>query len=300
MVSKLQQRTQLTLMRDADEVRSEHPGGDHFILMYHHVGSVARLSGLAPFVVSPASFKQQLDAISSRGLKIERLTDLVTASRVGERRSPSVVLTFDDCSAGLFDFAIPELERRGWKATFFATAGKVGEYNDWDRAPGAQRVRLMHWQHLTELASLGHEIGAHGLSHASLRDCSDAGALAEMVEARELLEQGTGARVRTFAYPFGDIPDGYPRLCRDADYDAACSIFSSSSRVLGDPFAVRRILVTDRDAGLRIRAKLSRLYLRARALVVDPRVLRRSATRPMLEVDNTRLRDEHSTRRKRG
>lgn len=294
MVGKLRRRTPLMLMRDAVEVRSEKPGGDHFILMYHHVGSVTRLGGLAPFVVSPANFKHQLDAIASRGLKIERLTDLVTGSRVGERQSPSVVLTFDDCSAGLFDFAIPELERRGWKATFFSTAGKVGEYNDWDRALGAPRVRLMHWQHLKELASLGHEIGAHGLSHLSLRDCSDAAALAEMVEAREVLEQGTSARVRTFAYPFGDIPDGYPRLCRDAGYEAACSIFSTSSRVLEDRFAVRRILVSDRDAGLRIRVKLSRLYLRARALVVDPRVLRLSATRPKLEVANTRLRNEHS------
>jgi peptidoglycan/xylan/chitin deacetylase (PgdA/CDA1 family) len=286
-------------MREADEVRSEQAGGDHFILMYHHVGSVTQLSGLAPFVVSPANFKQQLDSIASRGLKVEPLTELLTGSRVGERQRPSVVLTFDDCSAGLFDFAIPELEHRGWKATFFATAGKVGEYNDWDRAPGAQRVRLMDWEHLRELASRGHEIGAHGFSHSSLRDCSDDDALVEMVEAREVLEQGTGARVRTFAYPFGDIPDGYPSLCRDADYQAACSIFSTSSRVLGDPFAVRRILVTDRDAGLRIRAKLSRLYLRVRARVVDPRVLRRSATRPRLEVDNTRRRNEHGTSRKR-
>ncbi len=258
--------------------------GDHFILMYHHVDSMENPGTLSPYVVSPAAFRAQLDSIENRGLKVERLGDLLAEATFGGWRRPSVVITFDDCSQALFEFAIPELERRGWNATFFAVAGKVGECNDWDVTGGAPRLPLMQWEHLRELTTLGHEIGAHGFSHLSLRHCSHSRAHAEMLEAREALEQGTGVRIRAFAYPFGDVPDGYPRLCRDADYQGACTIFSMSRRVLGDRFAIRRILVTERDTGLRMRAKLSHFYLRARALVVDRRVLQRSASRPRVDV----------------
>jgi peptidoglycan/xylan/chitin deacetylase (PgdA/CDA1 family) len=254
--------------------------GDHFILMYHHVGSVTALGALAPFVVSPAAFRSQLDAIEARGFKVETLSELLAADQA-TRSAPSIVITFDDCPAGLLDFAIPELGRRGWRATFFAVAGKVGTYNDWDVMPGVPKVPLMHWDQLRQLSASGHEIGAHGFSHTSLRRQSRASSRSELVDSRAALEQGTGAPVRAFAYPFGEIPDDYSSLCEEAGYEGACSIFSISRQVLGDRFAIRRILVTEADVGLRMRAKLSRLYLRARALIVDPRVLRRDARRAM-------------------
>jgi len=252
--------------------------GDHFILMYHHVGSISQLGGLAPFVVSPAAFRSQLDSIEARGLRVETLGELLRADPA-TRSGPSIVITFDDCPAGLFDFAVPELERHGWKATFFAVAGKVGTYNDWDLMPGVSRVPLMHWAQLGELTASGHEIGSHGFSHSSLRWQSRASSRSEISDSRAALEQGTGAPVRAFAYPFGEPPADYSSLCSEAGYEGACSIFSASRKVLGDRFAIRRILVTEADVGVRMRAKLSGFYLRARALIVDPRVLHRDARR---------------------
>ncbi|MEO7684102.1 MAG: polysaccharide deacetylase family protein [Gemmatimonadaceae bacterium] len=261
-------------------------GEDHFILMYHHVGSLQQLGVLAPFVVSPAAFRSQLDSIEARGLKVETLREVFRGRRTRDRsRSRSrVVITFDDCPRGLLEFAVPELERRGWKATFFAVAGKVGGYNDWEASTNAPRVPLMRWEDLRELAALGHEIGAHGFSHVSLRRCTPQQARFEMSRARETLEQGAGIPVRTFAYPFGEAPDGYRRLCGDTGYESSCSIFSMSARVLGDRFDIRRILVTERDTGLRMRMKLSHLYLRARGLVVDRRILLANGVRSRLDL----------------
>jgi peptidoglycan/xylan/chitin deacetylase (PgdA/CDA1 family) len=269
-----------------EDYRGVGPADDHFVLMYHHVGSLQQLGALAPFVVSIAAFRSQLDLIEAQGFKVETLGELLSGvgTRDGSQSPSRVVITFDDCPQGLLEFAVPELERRGWKATFFAVAGKVGGYNDWDASPGAPRVPLMRWEDLRELAALGHEIGAHGFSHVSLRRCPRSQASVEMSRARETLEQGAGISVRRFAYPFGEAPDGYRRLCGETGYESACSIFSMSPHVLGDRFDIRRILVTERDAGLRMRVKLSHLYLRARGLVVDRRVLQANGIRPRLDV----------------
>jgi len=261
-------------------------GDDHFILMYHHVGFMRQPGDLAPFVVSEAAFRSQMDSIEACGYEVEPLTALLNGAekRDGRQRQSRVVITFDDCPQGLLEFAIPELERRGWKATFFAVAGKVGGTNDWDASPGAPRVPLMRWQDLRELAAHGHEIGAHGFTHVSLRRCARSQVPVEMSRAKETLEQGTGAPVRAFAYPFGEAPDGYRRLCSETGFESSCSIFSVPTRVLGDRFDIRRILVTERDTGLRMRVKLSHVYLRARGLVVDRMVLRANRIRPRPEL----------------
>ncbi len=255
---------------------------DHFILMYHHVAALKLLGGHGPFVVSPAAFQQQLDAIEARGLEVITMGDLLRAPSHSLRTQ--VVITFDDCPRALFDFAVPELERRGWKATFFAVAGKVGGYNDWDTLAGAARVPLMDWSQLRQLASLGHEIGAHGVSHVSFRRSAPARVRGEMFSARDTLQCRIGVSVTALAYPFGETPDGYSSLCGDAGYEGACCIFSMSDSVLGDRFAIRRILVSERDIGWRMRVKLSRAYLRARALIVDRRALTASKSVPSPEL----------------
>ncbi|MEO7685236.1 MAG: polysaccharide deacetylase family protein [Gemmatimonadaceae bacterium] len=253
---------------------------NHFVLMYHHVGPLERLGGLQPFVVSPRAFCAQMDVIEARGLKVATLNEVLSVTVGVDDGCDRIVITFDDCPRELLDFAVPELERRGWKATFFAVAGKVGEYNDWDVTGGAPRVPLMGWEDLRQLSQLGHEIGAHGFSHASLRRCPYGTAMQELRTSRNTLEQQIGVSVASMAYPFGEAPDGYPVLCADAGYEGACSIFSMSRTVMADRYAIRRILVTERDQGLRMRAKLSLAYLAIRARVVDPDRLKVNLNRP--------------------
>jgi len=267
---------------------------DAFILMYHHVGSVVRLAGLSPFVVSPDAFRMQLDAIQRCGRVVTTLTDLLRESDSENPLPPRIVITFDDCPAELADVAIPELERRGLRATFFVVAGKVGGYNDWDVKHGLPRVPLMNWRHLRELANLGHEIGSHGFTHRNLRSCLYSQAGAELSDAKATLQDRLGIPITTVAYPFGEAPDAYATLCREAGYVGGCSIFSMSRSVLGDRFMIRRILVSERDVAWRMRIKLSRAYLRARALLVDGRVLRASGILPVPDATGS------ATRRKDG
>lgn len=252
---------------------------DPFILMYHHVGDESLSKLGSPFALSTPTFNSQLKVIGELKAEVITVRDIFNSRTVTEAKS--VVLTFDDCPLLLLQTAVPALMQREIKATFYAVSGRVGLRNDWDLGKSRSAAQLMDWSSLRELSDMGHEIGSHGVSHRSLRTMSRSNALNEMKLSRDEIEQRIGRRVTSFAYPFGDTPDDYETLCTEAGYESAVSIFSDSSRVLTDPFAMRRIIITERDTGLRFRGKLSRAYLSARPLLVDRRVLRLTDTLPL-------------------
>ncbi len=107
-------------------------------------------------------------------------------------------LTFDDARASQLDVAIPILDARGAKATFYVS-------------PEPMEKRLDGWR--AALAA-GHEIGNHTLSHPcsanfswsrgnALEDYTLARIEAEIDGASERIEALLGVTPRTFAYPCG-------------------------------------------------------------------------------------------------
>jgi hypothetical protein len=120
---------------------------------------------------------------------------------------------------------------------------------------------------------------------------SRAEAFNNMQQSKDEIEQRLGERVSTFAYPYGDVPDGYDAISREAGYTHAVSIFSRSFRVTGDRYAMRRVILTNRDVGMRLRAKLSEMYMVARPFIVDRRVLRSTGTSPRRSVGESPLDD---------
>ena len=246
------------------------------VLMYHHVAPLSGREGLVPYLVTPETFRIQLDAIVRSGLRVRTMQQLVNADQAVTASGRCVVLTFDDCSRELWDFAIPELEKRGLKASFYAVSSRTGGHNDWDDHRGATRIELMGAEELRTLAAMGHEVGSHGISHQRLDQMSDNDVLRELVESRQAIEAMTSVSVQTLAYPFGAVPRRHTALCREAGYQYACSIFSHGRTVLEDPYAVRRILIHEADVGRRLGFKLSRFYLWLRGLR-DRRIIAKSA-----------------------
>lgn len=244
------------------------------ILMYHHVVPAAEVGPLAPFAVPRELFGLHLDLLQTRGYRTLTLSEMCSQwdGDTGRQRGKSVVLTFDDCSAALLDYAVPELVRRGMTATFFAVAGRLGGVNDWD-AGSAPSLPLMSAADLRSLADTGFEIGSHGLNHLHLRECSAETVSCEMSESRRRLQEVTGQSVDFFAYPFGEYPKNHGELCRAAGYRGAVSIFSAARSVATDRYCMRRVLVHGGDESLRFRCKLGAVYLWLR-LYVDRRVLR--------------------------
>lgn len=236
------------------------------ILMYHHVAPLKGREGLLPYVVSPETFATQLDTIQRTGLRVMTMAQVVQYSLSEERSPRAVVLSFDDCSQELLEFALPELENRGMKASFYAVSDGIGHTNDWDAHRGHGNVPLMTGDELRSLVDDGHEVGSHGRSHQPLSALPDGEVASELVESRQTIEQFTGHSVVTLAYPFGAIPRNHRHQCMVAGYSAACSIFADTRTVLEDLFAVRRILVHEADVGPRLRFKLSAVYLRLRGI----------------------------------
>ncbi len=247
----------------------------HHVFMYHHVAPTAGRESLIPYVVTPEVFLRQLDAIVASRLPVVTMAELLRRqSSQTNNEGRCVVLTFDDCSRELWDFAIPELEKRGMNATFYAVASRFGADNDWDDHRGGRRIPLMTEKELHTLAVMGHEVGSHGVTHRRLTELKSDEVLAELVDSKQMIESVTGIVVETLAYPFGAVPKNHQTLCRTAGYKCACSIFSRAATIEADPFAVRRILAHEADTGWRMRVKLSRPYLDWRCFR-DPVLIRR-------------------------
>jgi peptidoglycan/xylan/chitin deacetylase (PgdA/CDA1 family) len=103
----------------------------------------------------------------------------------------SVRITFDDGNASDAAIALPELVRRGLRATFFVIAGRCGE-------PGSLTA-----DDVGELARSGMTIGSHGLRHRPWRSLDNAALREELVDAPRLLAEAAGAPVTEASCPFG-------------------------------------------------------------------------------------------------
>lgn len=104
---------------------------------------------------------------------------------------PSATLSFDDGNASDIEVALPLLEERGLRATFFVLAGRLD-------APGS-----LSSDDVAVLARQGMGVGSHGMDHRSWRGMGPEDARAELVDARLQISSAAGVPVREAACPFG-------------------------------------------------------------------------------------------------
>jgi peptidoglycan/xylan/chitin deacetylase (PgdA/CDA1 family) len=100
----------------------------------------------------------------------------------------AVSLTFDDNYSTQYTFALPELNARGFKGTFFVIT---------DRAV---------WEWYVEAAKAGHEIAAHTVTHPYLTTLSSSDAESEIATSQAMINANVpGQKCLSFAYPYGDV-----------------------------------------------------------------------------------------------
>ncbi|MDG3007657.1 polysaccharide deacetylase family protein [Paludisphaera mucosa] len=130
--------------------------------------------------------------------------------------------------------------------------------------PTLGRALFMGWEHLAELADLGHTIGSHAHGHVALGTLDDRALRRELALSRTILEAAVKRPVRTIAYPYGwpgAVDDRTYRLAAAAGYRAG---FTASEGIVRpdlagfDPLAMPRLTVGggDTPALLRTRAAL--------------------------------------------
>jgi peptidoglycan/xylan/chitin deacetylase (PgdA/CDA1 family) len=106
-----------------------------------------------------------------------------------------ISISFDDGNWSDLEIALPALRQRGLTATFFIVPSWLGE-------PG-----FMSKRDLKELAATGMPIGNHGLQHHDWTQLSPDRLEHEITQGKRLLEELTGAEIRTLAIPFGAYND---------------------------------------------------------------------------------------------
>lgn len=126
------------------------------------------------------------------------LTESVYITKFKGAKMGAVSFTFDDGDLDHYLLVAPELEKRGYRGTFWIIGDKI------DRGDSV-RPR-MTWSQLKEMSHRGHEISNHSFTHPKLvlMDQKDVRREIEMNDSA--IERNVGKRPVTFCYPF----NGYP------------------------------------------------------------------------------------------
>jgi peptidoglycan/xylan/chitin deacetylase (PgdA/CDA1 family) len=148
------------------------PGTDVLNICFHGVGTPRRdlEPGEDSYWVRADRFRQILDEIASW---------------------PSARISFDDGNASDLEAGLPALKERGLTAQFFVLAGRLA-------APGSLTPAAVG-----ELAGAGMTVGTHGMTHRSWRGMDPGTQRAELVEARQRIEEASGCAVTEAACPMG-------------------------------------------------------------------------------------------------
>jgi len=203
------------------------------VVMYHNIAANPQNYN---DTVSPQTFQAQLEYFKAQGYHVLRFSDLVGMMKAGKKLPrKTLVLTFDDGYENNFLQAFPLLKQYGLTATFFISAGKVGQ-------PG-----FMNWKELSALQQGGMDIGAHGMGHVYLPQVPDVVQNYEITESKKQIEARLKNRVDIFSYPVGGFNENIKRLVMQAGYQGAATTNRGAHFRNDDIYAIRRIKLTDKD-----------------------------------------------------
>jgi peptidoglycan/xylan/chitin deacetylase (PgdA/CDA1 family) len=94
------------------------------------------------------------------------------------------------------------------------------------------------------------EVGAHSVTHPSLRRQDAWTQCHELGESKRCLEEILGRPVKSFSYPYGgqaDVGDITMKFVQDIEYEVACGNFPSVVTAGTNPFFLPRFLVRNWD-----------------------------------------------------
>jgi len=105
---------------------------------------------------------------------------------------------------------------------------------------GPEYARLMTFDELAELASNGHEIGSHSMTHCMMPECDDNMLTYEMAESRRVLQTRIGQPIESFCYPNGNSDARTAHAAVMAGYRRAVTTSWGSNGQESSRFLLRR------------------------------------------------------------
>jgi peptidoglycan/xylan/chitin deacetylase (PgdA/CDA1 family) len=213
------------------------------ILYYHRIDDEPHRS-----CVRPAAFAAQMAHLRSEGYEVLPLSRV---RRHLDEHAPfperAVVVTLDDGFADNYTRALPVLVREAIPATVFLTAGYLGQ-PELPVLRDRSGIAPLTWAQAAEMAEQGIELGAHTLTHPSLPELDAAALEREIAGSRDLIEERTGRRPKTFCYPRGRFDARVKDAVRDAGFDLACTTMPGCVTPDTHPFSLRRTFIAYDDS----------------------------------------------------
>ncbi|MGA8220583.1 MAG: polysaccharide deacetylase family protein [Candidatus Acidiferrales bacterium] len=200
-------------------------------LMYHELELPARTlchsePGYVRYILSVEAFRSQMEWLVQNGWR-----GLSVGEALSYPAGRSVAITFDDGSETDVIAVAPLLKENGLNATFYVTAGFVGNSGYMSSA----QVRELH--------ALGFEIGCHSMTHAYLDDLDQAALRREIIDAGKKLEDIVGAKIEHFSCPGGRYNDRTPHLVREAGYRSMATSGVHVNSSATNPYCLGRVAI---------------------------------------------------------
>ena len=194
------------------------------ILLLHRVTDDIPPDGLT---VSTRWFEGMCRMLS-RSFHVVPLSEVFRLHASGAKPHPrTVAITFDDCYRDNL-FAARTLAAFRLPACFFIPTSFVGTDTVFPWDEGLKRMENLSWDEVREMASLGHEIGSHTVTHPDMGSVSEDRARSELAGSKRTLEHELQKPVRWFAYPFGgkqNFREERVQLVKEAGYEGVLSGF---------------------------------------------------------------------------
>lgn len=177
---------------------------------------------------SPVKFADLLERISTSGFFLTTVGGVQQLPPAD--RGKAMIMCFDDGFESFYRLALPLLQSRACKTTVFPVAGYIGRPSAWDALPPQNHLTK---EQIREIASLGHEIGSHTMSHANLTLLNDADLETELSQSKKILEDITGRPVTSVSFPFGQWNRRVWDKALELGYSAATSYAGSARKEKG-------------------------------------------------------------------
>ncbi|QKZ11134.1 polysaccharide deacetylase family protein [Spirosoma sp. KUDC1026] len=147
------------------------------------------------YIIPPAMFREHMQILADSGYHTI-LPDQLYAYLATGAALPSkpVMITFDDGDLEQYTVAAPELEKHGFKASFFIMTVAIGRRG---KQPYMDKAQIK------DLSDRGHVIGAHTWDHHNVKKYQGDDWKTQIDEPNAKLESITGKPVKYFAFPFG-------------------------------------------------------------------------------------------------
>jgi peptidoglycan/xylan/chitin deacetylase (PgdA/CDA1 family) len=213
------------------------------ILTYHSISTVST-GELAPYTLTPGQFAGHMTMLRDASYAVWSVERIGEALCQGRRLPDRVVgLSFDDAFADFATAVVPVLERFGFGATLYIPTAYLGARSEWLTRFAEDRRPVLDCETIASLPGRGIDCGSHSHTHPELDRVAPAALRAEVARSRAILEQVTGRRVRSFAYPYGYYNRRVRAAVMSAGYRYACGTGHEAAWPGADLFALPRLLV---------------------------------------------------------